>query len=78
MNSENETGDTLHKIIKRPDAGYIVDQGKVAVSANNTALTLYKKVLKAVQELLKEKLPKLQHSITTCIAQNESKASYFG
>lgn len=78
LNGETETGATLHKMVKRPDAGDIVNQQKVAISASDTSLTLHKKVLEAAQTLLKEQLPKLKNGTATFTAQNEADASYFG
>ncbi|GAA0374966.1 bifunctional UDP-4-amino-4-deoxy-L-arabinose formyltransferase/UDP-glucuronic acid oxidase ArnA [Serratia ureilytica] len=78
VNGETETGATLHKMVKRPDAGDIVGQQKVAIADNDTALTLHKKVLEAAQAMLKEQLPKLKNGTATFTKQDESQASYFG
>ncbi|KLE37780.1 UDP-4-amino-4-deoxy-L-arabinose formyltransferase [Serratia sp. TEL] len=78
VNGETETGATLHKMVKRPDAGDIVGQQKVAIADNDTALTLHKKVLEAAQAVLKEQLPKLKNGTVTFTKQDESQASYFG
>lgn len=78
VNGETETGATLHKMVKRPDAGDIVGQQKVAIADNDTALTLHKKVLEAAQAVLKEQLPKLKNGTATFTRQDESQASYFG
>ncbi len=78
VNGETETGATLHKMVKRPDAGDIVGQQKVAIADNDTALTLHKKVLEAAQAVLKEQLPKLKNGTATFNKQDESQASYFG
>ncbi|HGM5603687.1 TPA: bifunctional UDP-4-amino-4-deoxy-L-arabinose formyltransferase/UDP-glucuronic acid oxidase ArnA [Serratia marcescens] len=78
VNGETETGATLHKMVKRPDAGDIVGQQKVAIADNDTALTLHKKVLEAAQAVLKEQLPKLNNGTATFTKQDESQASYFG
>ncbi len=78
VNGETETGATLHKMVKRPDAGDIVGQQKVAIADNDTALTLHKKVLEAAQAVLKEQLPKLKNGTATFTKQDESQASYFG
>lgn len=78
VNGETETGATLHKMVKRPDAGDIVGQQKVAIAADDTALTLHKKVLEAAQVLLKQELPKLKNGTASFTAQNEVDASYFG
>ncbi len=78
VNGETETGATLHKMVKRPDAGDIVGQQKVAIADNDTALTLHKKVLEAAQAVLKEQLSKLKNGTATFTKQDESQASYFG
>lgn len=78
VNGETETGATLHKMVKRPDAGDIVGQQKVTIADNDTALTLHKKVLEAAQIVLKEQLPKLKNGTATFTRQDESQASYFG
>ncbi|MBN5333653.1 bifunctional UDP-4-amino-4-deoxy-L-arabinose formyltransferase/UDP-glucuronic acid oxidase ArnA [Serratia marcescens] len=78
VNGETETGATLHKMVKRPDAGDIVGQQKVAIADSDTALTLHKKVLEAAQIVLKEQLPKLKNGTATFTKQDESQASYFG
>ncbi len=78
VNGETETGATLHKMVKRPDAGDIVGQHKVAISQQDTALTLHKKVLEAAQVVLKEQLPKLKDGTASLTEQNEADASYFG
>ena len=78
VNGETETGATLHKMVKRPDAGDIVGQQKVTVADNDTALTLHKKVLEAAQAVLKEQLPKLKNGTASFTKQDESQASYFG
>ncbi|WP_164062882.1 bifunctional UDP-4-amino-4-deoxy-L-arabinose formyltransferase/UDP-glucuronic acid oxidase ArnA [Serratia marcescens] len=78
VNGETETGATLHKMVKRPDAGDIVGQQKVTIADNDTALTLHKKVLEAAQVVLQEQLPKLKNGTATFTKQDESQASYFG
>lgn len=78
LNGEKETGATLHKMVQRPDAGDIVGQHKVTISADDTALTLHKKVLQATTVVLQEQLPKLKNGTASFIAQNEAEASYFG
>ncbi|WON78932.1 bifunctional UDP-4-amino-4-deoxy-L-arabinose formyltransferase/UDP-glucuronic acid oxidase ArnA [Serratia sp. UGAL515B_01] len=78
VNGETETGATLHKMVKRPDAGDIAGQKKVAIHETDTSLTLHKKVLEASQALLEEQLPKLKNGTATFTAQDEASASYFG
>ncbi|VTP62035.1 Polymyxin resistance protein PmrI [Serratia rubidaea] len=78
VNGESETGVTLHKMVKRPDAGDIVGQQRVAIAEEDSALTLHKKVLAAAAHLLEEQLPKLRNGSATFSPQDESQASYFG
>jgi len=78
VNGETETGVTLHKMVKRPDAGDIVGQKAVSIDAQDTALTLHGKVREAAQALLKAQLPSMLEGDFTLTPQDESKASYFG
>lgn len=44
VNGEQETGVTLHRMVKRADAGAIIAQQKVVIAAEDNALTLHHKV----------------------------------
>ncbi len=78
LNGETETGVTLHKMVKRPDAGDIVGQRKVAIAADDTALKLHTKVRDAAKALLTDVLPEMKAGKITLTPQDESQASYFG
>ncbi len=78
LKGEKETGVTLHKMVKRPDAGDIVAQRAVPISADDIALTLHAKVRDAAQVLLADVLPKMKQGEITLTPQDESQASYFG
>lgn len=78
LNGETETGVTLHKMVKRPDAGDIVGQHKVAIAADDTALKLHAKVREAAKELLTTLLPEMKAGKITLTPQDETQASYFG
>jgi len=78
LNGETETGVTLHKMVKRPDAGDIVGQRKVAITGDDTALKLHAKVREAAKALLTDLLPEMKAGNITLTAQDESQASYFG
>ncbi|GAB2929389.1 bifunctional UDP-4-amino-4-deoxy-L-arabinose formyltransferase/UDP-glucuronic acid oxidase ArnA [Hafnia psychrotolerans] len=78
LKGESETGVTLHKMVSRPDAGDIVAQRVVPISAEDIALTLHAKVRDAAQVLLAEVLPKMKQGQITLTPQDESQASYFG
>lgn len=78
VNGETETGVTLHRMVKRPDAGAIAAQQRVAIAADDTALILHGKLREASRELLADALPKLARGELQEVAQDESRASYFG
>ncbi|RXA94880.1 MULTISPECIES: bifunctional UDP-4-amino-4-deoxy-L-arabinose formyltransferase/UDP-glucuronic acid oxidase ArnA [Yersinia] len=78
VNGEKETGVTLHKMVKKADAGAIVGQHKVIISDADTALTLHAKMRDAADELLRDLLPKMNDTSLQLVPQKESEATYFG
>ena len=78
VNGEKETGVTLHRMVKRADAGAIVAQQRVAIERSDTALTLHGKLREAASSLLRDTLPQLIQGKITETAQDESKATVFG
>lgn len=78
VNGESETGVTLHKMVTQPDAGDIVAQQVVAISNEDTALTLHGKLKAAAEQLLATTLPQMKAGNITLTPQDETKASYFG
>lgn len=78
VKGETETGVTLHRMVKRADAGAIIAQERVAIERSDTALTLHHKLRDAAASLLRDTLPALAQGKITETAQDESKASYFG
>jgi UDP-4-amino-4-deoxy-L-arabinose formyltransferase/UDP-glucuronic acid dehydrogenase (UDP-4-keto-hexauronic acid decarboxylating) len=78
VNGESETGVTLHRMVKRADAGAIVAQRRVAIERSDTGLSLHQKLREAAAQLLRETLPALLAGDISEQAQNESLASTFG
>ena len=78
VNGETETGVTLHRMVKRADAGAIVAQQKVAIERSDTALSLHGKLRTAASDLLRDTLPTLLQGKATETPQDESKATVFG
>ncbi|CAI8988565.1 fused UDP-4-amino-4-deoxy-L-arabinose formyltransferase/UDP-glucuronate dehydrogenase [Pseudomonas sp. IT-P258] len=78
VNGETETGVTLHRMVKRADAGAIVAQQKVAIKRSDTALSLHGKLRTAAADLLRDTLPALLQGKATETPQDESKATVFG
>ncbi|MBT2372820.1 bifunctional UDP-4-amino-4-deoxy-L-arabinose formyltransferase/UDP-glucuronic acid oxidase ArnA [Pseudomonas fluorescens] len=78
VKGETETGVTLHRMVKRADAGAILAQHKVAIERTDTGLTLHAKLREAASTLLRDALPQLAQGNLTETAQNESQATCFG
>ncbi|KAI3490600.1 hypothetical protein L1887_45437 [Cichorium endivia] len=78
VNGETETGVTLHRMVRRADAGAIVAQQKVTIDADETALQLHQKLNASAQTLLRDALPGILCGNFSEIAQDESKASTYG
>ncbi|AKA80821.1 bifunctional UDP-glucuronic acid oxidase/UDP-4-amino-4-deoxy-L-arabinose formyltransferase [Pseudomonas synxantha] len=78
VNGETETGVTLHRMVKRADAGAILAQQKVSIDRTDTGLSLHAKLRDAAATLLRDALPQLAQGKLTETAQDESQATYFG
>ncbi len=78
VNGETETGVTLHRMVKRADAGAILAQQAVAIERSDTGLTLHAKLRAAAVSLLRDALPQLAAGKLTETAQDESQATCFG
>ena len=78
VNGESETGVTLHRMVKRADAGAIVAQQRVAISPDDTAFTLHHKLCQTARQVLEQALPAIERKETHDVQQNESEATYFG
>ncbi|WP_339547027.1 bifunctional UDP-4-amino-4-deoxy-L-arabinose formyltransferase/UDP-glucuronic acid oxidase ArnA [Pseudomonas sp. RA_35y_Pfl2_P32] len=78
VKGETQTGVTLHRMVKRADAGAIVAQQAVAIERSDTALSLHGKLREAAATLLRDTLPLLIQGKTSETAQDESRATVFG
>ena len=78
VNGESETGVTLHRMVNRADAGAIIGQQRVAISPDDTALTLHHKLCQTARQVLEQALPAIKRRETRDVLQNESDATYFG
>ena len=78
VNGERETGVTLHYMTPRPDDGDIVAQEKIAISDDDTALTLHGKTAQAADRLLDGILPRILNGTAPRTPQDHTKATYFG
>ena len=75
---ETETGATLHEMVEKPDAGRIVDQERVPILPDDTALQVFGKVTKAAETVLDRVLPKLIDGTVEPREQDLLKGSYYG
>ncbi len=78
LNGETQTGATLHVMVKKPDAGDIVDQQAVAIGPDDTAAEVQERVTKAAVAVLSRQIDNLKAGRAPRTPQNQSEASYFG
>ena len=78
VNGETETGVSLHEMVARPDAGGLVDQEAVPITAADTAFTLYAKLENAARRLLDRTLPALREGTARAVPLDLEGGSYFG
>jgi len=78
LNGETQVGVTLHHMVKRADAGDIVDAEAVPVGPEETAYEATTKVVEAARIVLARQIDGLLAGTAPRIVQDESKATYFG
>jgi methionyl-tRNA formyltransferase len=78
LNGERESGATLHYMVKKADAGDIVDQLRVPILADDTAQDVFEKVVKAARNILERQINALLQGTAPRQKQDESQATYFG
>jgi methionyl-tRNA formyltransferase len=78
IHGEEQTGVTLHHMVRKADAGDIVGQKIVPIAPEDTACTLYGKLCDAAGILLDELLPLMKMGQAPRIPQNIALGSYFG
>ena len=78
VNGEREAGVTLHYMVARADAGDIVGQRTVPIDDNDTALTLYRKLVPLGAGLIREFHPRIVAGNAPRRPQDLSRGSYFG
>jgi methionyl-tRNA formyltransferase len=75
-NGERETGVTLMRIVRRLDAGPIVDAERVAIDPLDTALEVEAKLAAACVPVLRRALPRLRAGTLTATEQDDAAATY--
>lgn len=78
LHGESHIGMTLHRMVKRADAGDIIDQEEVDLSPTDTAEQAFRKVLPCAVIVLERQLDHLLDGTASGTPQDESQASYFG
>jgi methionyl-tRNA formyltransferase len=78
VNGEREAGVTLHQMVARADAGDIIGQRAVAIDDEDTALTLYRKLVPLGVELINEFHPLIVAGTAPRRPMNIAQGSYFG
>jgi len=78
LHGEKETGVTLHHMVKRADAGDIVDQKTVPIAQEDTAHDVFRKAVKAARLVLERQIDGLLNGTAPRRKQDESRATYFG
>ncbi len=78
LHGEPRIGMTLHRMVRAPDAGAIVDQEGVAIGPRDTAEQAFRKVLPCARRLLERQIDALLAGTAKETPQDDSQATYFG
>lgn len=78
LHGEPRIGMTLHRMVRRADAGEIIDQEGVDLTARDTAEEAFRKVLPCARIILSRQIDPLLAGTATGTPQNETDATYFG
>jgi methionyl-tRNA formyltransferase len=78
VNGETEAGVTLHHMVARADAGDIVAQCALAITDDDTALTLYRKIVPLGANLIRDYHPLIVSGRAPRQTQDPTSGSYFG
>jgi len=78
LHGEEETGVTLHAMVKRADAGDIVDQEAVPIGPEDTAQDVFNKAVKAARRVIERQIDAINNGTAPRRKQDESLAAYFG
>lgn len=78
LHGEPRIGMSLHRMIKFPDAGAIVDQEGVEIGPRDTAEQAFRKVLPCARRVLERQIDALLAGTAKATPQDDSQATYFG
>jgi methionyl-tRNA formyltransferase len=78
VNGEAEAGATLHHMVARADAGDIVAQRALPITDDDTALTLYRKIVPVAGAIVRECHPAIVSGTAPRRPQLLAEGSYYG
>jgi len=78
LNGEPRIGMTLHRMVREPDAGNIVDQEGADIGPRDTAEQAFRKVLPCARRVLERQIGALLSGTARETPQDASQATYFG
>jgi methionyl-tRNA formyltransferase len=78
LHGETRLGMTLHRMVKRADAGAVVDQEGVEISPQDTAEQAFRKVMPCATTVLARQINLLLTGTATETPQDDAAATYFG
>ncbi|MBI5382092.1 MAG: formyltransferase [Opitutae bacterium] len=78
LHGEPRIGMTLHRMVKAPDAGAIVDQDGVDLDPRDTAEQAFRKVLPCARRVLERQIDALLAGTAPETPQDDAQATYFG
>jgi len=77
LHGESRIGMTLHRMVKDPDAGAIVDQESVTIGPRDNAEVAFRKVLPCARRVLDRQIDALLAGKAKETPQNDAQATYF-
>jgi methionyl-tRNA formyltransferase len=78
LHGEPRIGMTLHRMVKDPDAGDVVDSEGVDIGPRDTAEQAFRKVLPCARRVLERQIDALLSGTAKETKQDESQVTYFG
>ncbi|MEO6568905.1 MAG: bifunctional UDP-4-amino-4-deoxy-L-arabinose formyltransferase/UDP-glucuronic acid oxidase ArnA [Opitutaceae bacterium] len=78
VQGQTETGLTLHRMVKRADAGAIIDQEAVSIGPRDTAEQIFRKILPLARLIFERQYDALITGTVRETPQDESQASTYG
>jgi methionyl-tRNA formyltransferase len=78
LHGEPRIGMTLHRMVKKPDAGAVVDQEGVDLGPRDTAEQAFRKVLPCARAIMARSIDALLAGAARETPQDDSQATYFG